>query len=380
MKHSKNTLTRGDLKMAFVSDIHLSHATVDTTKIINTMERIFPKNAETAALDYIFLGGDVFDGLCLLPDSVVDDIQLWMRNLLKICSEFDIKLRILEGTPSHDRKQSQQFVTLNRCFDKPADLIYVDEVKVIHEEDDDIYILYVPDEWKHDLNETWDDVLEQLRLFGIDKVDVGVMHGMFDYQIPDNVPLPAHNAKNYLGIVKHFISIGHWHIASFFDRIFAQGTPERLHHGQPEAKGHVRATLNVDNPGLDTITFIENKNATIFETIAIHGLEANEASLKIEDVIKDFPDNSHVRIHGEQGPTTLGLFTAFKSIYPNLVWKLKTDKVKKKDDMVVVEGLSESKLVINNKTIVQQIKPFVDALDSERTEEILTFFKRTIIN
>ena len=75
---------------------------------------------------------------------------------------------------------------------------------------------------------------------GLTKVDYAVMHGQFDYQLPKHITgMPRHDSQKYLDIVKHYIFIGHIHTHSVYDRIIAQGSFDRLTHGQEEPKGYV---------------------------------------------------------------------------------------------------------------------------------------------
>ena len=92
-------------KFASISDIHLHHPHNTTIEIIENLDKYaFPDNVQTASLDAIFIGGDLFDRIMTLNDPDVPVVEHWMERLLRLCKKHDILLRVLEGTPSHTRK------------------------------------------------------------------------------------------------------------------------------------------------------------------------------------------------------------------------------------------------------------------------------------
>lgn len=174
-----------EINIASISDIHLGHPRTNTYLIVENLYKAFPDNEETAKLDLILLAGDVFDRLLTLPQEEVDAIQMWIAHLLYVCEKYNIILRVLEGTPSHDWKQSRQFANINAAMKKPANLKYVEVLSIeTIEELGGLTVLYVPDEWNHDANVTRQQVIDLLKQHGLEKVDVACMHGAFDYQLP----------------------------------------------------------------------------------------------------------------------------------------------------------------------------------------------------
>lgn len=284
--------TDGDVRMATVSDIHLGHPRTNTFHITANLREAFPDNEETANLDIIFLAGDVFDRLLKLPQDEVEEIQSWISYMLDLCRKHDILLRILEGTPSHDWKQSKQFVNLNNGNGRAAKLKFVETLSIeIIQELGGLSILYVPDEWNHDAHTTWLQVNELLKLNGLEKVDVACMHGSFDYQLPIE-SVKNHNSEWYQSIVRHFITIGHVHIRSQRGIIFAQGSFDRLSHGEEAPKGHYRLTIGKRG---NTSAFIENKGAKIYRTVDCRTMSVSDV-FDFFDNIEDLPDRSQFRL------------------------------------------------------------------------------------
>lgn len=287
------------LRIAVLSDIHLGHRRTLTAKIIESLETALPDNAETAALDVIFLSGDVFDDLITLNnDSVVWATEFWITKLLRMCAKYDIALRVLEGTPGHDWKQSKMFPKLKELTGIDVDLEYVDTLCIRHIERYGISVLYVPDEWDTSTENTLNQVRDLLRAQGLTKVDFAVMHGQFNFQLPAAAKAPKHQEQAYLELVKHLIFIGHDHTHKRFERIYVPGSIERLKHLEEGPKGHLRAT--VWPSGEYDIEFRENLNAQRYVTVQCQA--DLESTLRyLDDLTNELPPGSYIRVSGPIG-------------------------------------------------------------------------------
>ncbi len=282
------------LKLAVVSDIHLGSRRNETEFIIANLDRAFPDNAETADLDLIVLAGDVFDRLLSLSDDCVYAIDSWIVRLLRLCKKHDIVLRVLYGTPSHDREQSQRFVHLNEEAHIGADLQYVTDLSIEYIARFDINVLYVPDEWEEDPAETLAQVKELMASRNLTAVDYAFMHGNFGYQLPSMIKTPRHSEEEYLRLVDKLIFIGHIHTYSRYDRIIAQGSFDRLSHGEEEAKGHVRAVVRSRDDY--ELMFVENTGARKYISIDCERLSLEETIQRALTVSDSLPDGSRIRL------------------------------------------------------------------------------------
>lgn len=310
-------MSKAELKIASISDIHIGAKRNTAAEIIKNLRTAFPNNAETAELDIIFICGDVFDGLLSLPDDAVTEVDTWIAFLIYVCAKHDILLRILEGTPSHDWKQSERFLTLAKVLQQPVDIEYVKELSIEYIERFDINVLYVPDEWESSTDKTLSQVKAMVRAKGLDKVDYAIMHGSFSYQLPENVKSPKHDPEEYLNLVRDLIFIGHIHVHSRYKRILAQGSFDRLSHGEEEPKGHLRVTVRDGN---HFIKFVENKNAKIFKSIDCSFLSLEDTIDRIDSVVFGLPDNSHVRVIGNSENPIFTNINMLVKRYPLLVW------------------------------------------------------------
>ena len=324
------------LNLAVISDLHLGNSKNKTTDIIANLKLAFPDNAETAELDIIFLAGDIFDRLLTLPNDDVKEIGFWITHLLNLCAKHDILLRVLEGTPSHDWKQSEQFVNIAKIINSPIDLVYVKELSIEYIQKYDIHVLYIPDEWQSTTERTLADVKALLKAKGLTHVDYAIMHGAFTFQLPEIVKSHKHDPDEYLAIVRELIFIGHIHTFSTYKRIIAQGSFDRLAHGEEEPKGHVRATITNDGY---TARLVENKKAKIFKSIDCTDLTVDESLQKIDNTILNTtpPNGSYIRVIGSGDKPVITNMNVLVSRYPLLIWsRLVKDKVV--EDKITEEG------------------------------------------
>ena len=123
---------KSPLKMAVFSDIHLGHMKNDTADIIKNLDNAMKDKAWLRELDVLFLSGDVFDRLLYLPEDSSNAIRLWISHMLRMCAEYDIILRVLEGTPSHDWGQPELFISTNVIGDIKANVKYQSTLCIEH--------------------------------------------------------------------------------------------------------------------------------------------------------------------------------------------------------------------------------------------------------
>lgn len=378
-------MTTSKLNIATFSDVHLGHRQTPTRHIIANLLAAFPDNEETGELDIIFIAGDLFDTVLTLPSEPVLEILPWIGKFLDMCARRKIKVRVLEGTPSHDWRQPKIMEIINDGLDPisgvkgeslGADLEYLDTLCIRYMEEEGIHVLYVPDEWDEP-DRTWVQVQQLLLEYGIDRVDISVMHGAFKYQLPAHVNVPTHDPARYLGITKYNVYIGHIHQFSIYDRIIAQGSFDRLSHGDESPKGHVRTKIV---NGVPSTVFIENKNAMLYKTVDCRGLTLSDALTFIEGEIKDLPKGSHVRVFASPTDVILASIGELGHKYPNYKWTSKDDKSGRVNTQKLLESRTTFKAVEINKgniagiteerLINRGIDPEVIALCMEKLKEV----------
>jgi len=320
-KHSKH------VSIATISDVHLGHHKVPSEDIVRGLYAAFPDNDTTGELDIIFIAGDFFDRNIHLSHEGVGCIQLFISDLIKLCEKRDIILRILEGTPSHDWRQNALFINIAKMLKSSCNVRWIDKLYIEHIDALNMDVLYVPDEWEHDPNETWKQVQCLLSQHDLKQVDMGVMHGMFGFQLPNNIKLSHHDEFKYSDIVKHYITIGHVHVQRQWRNILAQGSFDRFCHGEEAAKGHYRLDISLADNGSDSIRFITNKLATKFITINCLGLSVAESLEVIQASVVKKPNGSHFRIIASAGSEIASAKRDIETMYPEFRWTMSRETV-----------------------------------------------------
>jgi len=274
------------MKYLVTSDIHLGHLKTPTEHIIVSFKKEI-LNEKNKDIDVLFIAGDLFDRLLDLNSKEVYIIIEFFNYLLNYCYQNDIAVRVLEGTPSHDWQQSHILFKLNSIRDTPCDFKYFKTLDIEYLEKIDKYVLYIPDEWCNNHLELEKQIEEKLNSYNISQVDIAILHGQFTYQTLGKYRPDFCFQENYfLNLVKGFIHIGHYHSFSSYDRIIANGSLERLAHGEEEPKGFVI----VEN---DRYTFVENKNSYIYKTLII---TKNMTLDKLDKKIYQYPKQSYIRL------------------------------------------------------------------------------------
>lgn len=356
------------LNLVVVSDIHLGHRKTPTEHIIANLKKAIPDTKESNDIDMIIFPGDVYDRLLNHPQGETYEIQEYFGFLLRMCKRRDIVLRVLEGTPSHDWKQPRHIEVLNDGGGVEADVRYIPRLYIEHNERFNIDILYIPDEWSADNDDTWKQVVQLMSDHGLEKVDFVVMHGMFPYQLPAHLDLATHNPERYMSITRHYIFCGHVHTPSTYGpiqdpnawpdgygSIIVPGSFDRLRHNEEEPKGHWR--LTVDPNGEDYVEFHPNVDAKTYITVECFDLDIESMLEKVDSAIKDVEAGSHISLAGTaDDPINAGL-DLLRRKYPGLNWTTNTKTTKVKDPKETLNDMRatfESK-PINENTIYDMI-------------------------
>jgi hypothetical protein len=352
--YKKSLNSTGEYVMVVVSDIHLHHPRTKTNEIIEHLDEVLTNKQALMDVDLLVFAGDVFDDAMQAHDADVDLVIRWVWRTLKLCLELGVVVRVLEGTPSHDRKQSMVFETV-RSLDYPGlDMKYVADLSIEHIEALNIDVLYVPDEWHHDSADTFAEVMGLMEARGLTQVDHAFMHGMFQYQVPEvsNTRF-KHNEQDYMRIVKQLIFIGHVHMYSNFERIYAQGSFDRLCHGDEVAKGYLKAIVRRDDSY--QCNFIENKNAKKYVTLTCFGEDLEQNLLYLANKIKKLPADSYVRILTEKTNALSRAEQALREINSFIHWGFLFKELSVKASPIITEKSTYTPIIINRNTIMQLV-------------------------
>lgn len=323
------------LKIISLSDIHLLHRLVPTSHIIQNLIRVTPDDESMHDVDMIDLAGDVFDRAVPLHNVDIPLVIEWITYLFYICEKYNIVLRVLEGTPGHDWKQSQLFVDIFNSVKPNVDFKYVKNLEIEYIEKFDMNILYIPDEWRARCCDTWNDVLQCMQRHNLKQVDIVIMHGAFPHQLPQlwDGAIEMHNPDNFLNITKYIIFIGHIHKYSVYKKIISHGSLDRLAHGEEGPKGWVEATIYTDDTW--THRFIENKNAYFFKALDLTGMNMDDCEKTITSALNELGNkHGYIAVHAELTDIATALMGKWKDVAPHVTWQFKQNSQVKAGQMI----------------------------------------------
>lgn len=325
-----------ELRYIVLSDIHLGHRHNKTQKIIENLDVFFDHyRPRSDGLNMIIIAGDLFDTLLDMSGPQVHEILVWISHLMRYCAFNKIKLRILEGTPSHDWMQSEMFQTVDAISRyEQLDYKYVKALSIEIIEEYNLSILYVPDEWHPDTAVTLKEVRALLEQYRLTQVDIAIMHGQFTYQLPAAAhKAPRHDEAAYLGLVRHYINIGHVHQFSTYERILAQGSFDRLCHGDEIPKGALYMVIRPDRH--DEYFFLENKQAMIFKTLSLTEKAFDDIAAYLDPKIERYPPGSFIRLKTKYKEKLSGIFETLIRRYPHYTLSKDTSDAEKTTEQIV---------------------------------------------
>ena len=328
------------LRIASFSDIHLGANRTTTPEILDGLYDAFVKNQLFENIDVLIIAGDLFDRLLEVNNEHLTSIIVWMSYVISQCERKDITLLVLAGTKSHDRDQNELWVSTAWAMRSTCKLHYANTLSIEYFKDWDMNVLFVPDNLNPDSSVTWAELEELMEAKGLKKVDFAVMHGQFQHQLPEFISekSPAtHKNSNYLNIVEHYIFVGHIHTHSVYDRILAQGSFDRMAHGEEEPKGFLMAEINLrGNVSDDWFTFIPNPRAKKYITINCMGLELDQALVKIAQEIEILSDGEYARIEAEKTSPIFSNMEEVMKMAPLVKWStLKRDLEQEAQEKVI---------------------------------------------
>lgn len=316
------------LRCGFLSDVHLGNNLTKTDFIISNLNKHLPDNENTQELDILFITGDLFDKALMLTDPDSFAVKVWIYRLLNLCKKRDIVLRVLKGTPSHDWEQCGYFELINNKAKIGADVKYFSDIDIEFNERFGISILYVPDNCRVDTETIYKDVVGKLSEHNLTQVDAGIMHGTFDFQLPEIANIDKHVSDRYLDLVKYFIVAGHIHQPNRKKHLYIPASFDRLCHGDEGFKGWMLLDCYHGDEKFKKVklTRIENKDAKRFDTVDVRKLELEDAIEKIENHAKSLPDQSYIRIYSNRGNAIFSRLNTFKTLFPFLIWDSKEER------------------------------------------------------
>lgn len=364
----------GDLLIAVISDVHLGHSRVKSGKIVGVLEKTFHEE-RMKALDVIIISGDLFDKRLAYDSDDAFVITRWMERFLKLAAKHNVAIRILEGTPSHDNRQSRWMIQYNEMIEANADIKYYENIVIDELIPGGPTVLYIQDEVNHDANKTWKMVQDLMREQGIDKVDFAVMHGMFTYQEPVR-SISSHLEERYESIVVHLIIIGHNHHHTTSGKIRVPSSTERLRFNEEDDKGHLQFCYSPTEGVYDEF-FVVNEEATIFTTIEVVGKTLNQVIATLKKY-NGSPDGSYFRLKLSRNDEAYTALTRITVEFPQFNISTKVvdgvGDLDTEDTGLIVETVTLTS--IRPDTLMQLILPRLEGTPDDIMKEIVKVLEK----
>lgn len=302
-------------KMFWHSDEHTIHPNTPTQHILNNITRVM-NEVGVDDTDIDVWGGDLCHDATQTSDLNFIYLQNWVKQYLQDCHNRKKLVRIFEGTFSHDRGQPEMFELL-----KPKDspyIKYINKMEVEYIPEFNIHVLYVPDNFgKKPKEEIYNEALALIASAGLTQVDFIFLHGAFDFQLPqlENNKHIFYDSKQWSLLAKKIILSGHIHKPSHKYNIYSSGSFDRIAHGEMHPKGAYVVLFNEDEV---KPTFIENKNAMIYDTIYIN---PETTSLELTDMLDKYLEKNpmrgaSIRVKGGTAEIVSPVIAEYTTSYP----------------------------------------------------------------
>lgn len=264
-----------------VSDLHLNHPKVSTSKMVDRLIKNITKRMKLGKIQYLICPGDVFDRPTQTDTDAGKHISRFISFLIDYTYKHNLILIVLKGTGSHDGEQSDHFVRMNEGRINKARLIYIDKITA-WEDENGVRFLGVPDEATPSAAQTQAEVESVLKEKGWEQVDIGITHGMYTSHMINGITDPhSHDVNFYLRIVKYIILNGHIHTPSLYKHLLTIGSHDRTRHGEEEAKGGWLVYIDFTT-GEVTTEFFENEDAELFVTYEIKSDNIKDAYREVD--------------------------------------------------------------------------------------------------
>lgn len=296
-------------KVLVISDIHLGHPKTTASFILNNWKKTITYEV-LKEIDMFVIAGDLFDRLLMFNQDCIYEITEHFADFLDLLHHHQVIFRVLEGTPSHEWKQSRILVNLNNARKEPVDFKYVTSLEIEHIDSLGLDVLYIPDEYHTDPAVTLLEAKAAIQSRGLTQVHLAIMHGAFEYQLP--FPIKTHDATEYSNLVSHYIFIGHHHEHHPNRKIVPPGSFDRLCHGDENPKGFIMATLGKTYQK-SSFSFVQNKGAKIYKTLDVQDTSLEQVYQLLDTL--EYPIDSHIRLKVKKTDDAFIAITKIKKRY-----------------------------------------------------------------
>ena len=362
-----------NLNIVFGSDFHVGNSKVSAAEIHLNLKNVFYPELEKSNI--LFLGGDFFDRLLKLDEPASLESITIVQELIDYAQKYNIKIRVLRGTFSHDRQQNAIFNSVLTKSKKDVDLVCVDTISLELIKEYNLRVLYLPDNLPYKTKaEVMEVIHGLLKTYGWDYVDLVIGHGYFEHVFPVNVPHPPvlFEYDDFKDLVKGYILMGHVHTTSVYKNIIYNGSFERLAHNEEEPKGFY--ILNRVN-NVWGYKFIENIDTPLFYTIELTSDDIELLQEQIDTFVRSkFPiEQGYLRLAHANSELKQRLLQLTHDRYPSLVVTAKSLKENNQQKQVIKQFQTCTYISPTEENLAELTLEYIKQFNSntELTEEII---------
>lgn len=224
---------------------------------------------ELEQLDVIIIPGDLFDYKLSANSAHMKAALKFIMDITKIAEKKNAKIRILQGTESHDNDQLALFTIIQDSMNT-IDFRFirtVEKEQIFH----DLKFLYIPEEYIESKEEYYAEYFEDEYdfIFGHGLVDKAAFIASVQESETTRPNAPIFKVQELDDITRGAIYFGHIHSALKFGKFRYVGSQTRWSHGEEEPKGFIITTYDTETYEIEE-RFVENLLARRFDTIKIY--------------------------------------------------------------------------------------------------------------
>lgn len=332
------------LKGVAIQDLHFG---IKDTKRLYEETTIIKSYLMNNEVNILNINGDYFDRKLSLNEPASFYALLFFDELVQICKEKKIKMRVIQGTRSHDLNQLSVFA--HYLTEPDLDLVFHDTIA--EEEIEGIKFLYIPEEYPENNEEYYAPYKKQ-------KYSVIHGHGTFSFlAFKDQIEQSKNNDINTAPIFEYsewkdalengVAIFGHIHGRNVYGKkIYYSGSFTRWGFGERSERGFTVYEIDTETKEVK-VEFVNNDLAPKYDAIILKEHVEDIKNIKIEDLktlIDEFlkkTDNLRIDCTGLTTENLLVIKEAYKET-PNL-------KIETKDTPTLLEANEEIKEAIYDK-------------------------------
>lgn len=209
-----------------IADIH--SVVVDIPSYENEMGFLLESIRSIKKLDFMVICGDYFDKKMYLNDKKAELAIKYLREIIEICIDKKIKLRVVYGTRSHEEDQYKILYSYS-CE-------YVRFIEKVESESlfDDLFVLYIPEEFVENKAEYYKDYLyngvQYDYIFGHGVIRDVMKKAANNIEASNRYKkVPTFNYGELSNNCSGYTYFGHYHVrTNLHDKVFYVGSYDRL--------------------------------------------------------------------------------------------------------------------------------------------------------